>query len=290
MGYMHIDNLYKNQKVLQFKECYALEKIHGTSAHLAYKVGMETLQLFSGGEKFEKFAKLFDHDGLLEKFKELFNCDVTVYGEAYGGKQQGMSETYGKELKFVVFDVKVGDAWVNVPNAADIASKLGLEFVDYMKVSTNLEDLDICRDMASTQAKRNGIAEYRMREGIVIRPLEEYIDNRGKRVMAKHKRDEFKETKTKREVSPEKLKVLEDAQKIADEWVTNQRLMHVLDKLPQDINIESTGKVINAMTEDVLREADGEIVESQEAKRAIGRATAKMFKQHLQNKMRDNNE
>ena len=30
MGYMHIDNLYKDQRILQFKECYALEKIHGT--------------------------------------------------------------------------------------------------------------------------------------------------------------------------------------------------------------------------------------------------------------------
>ena len=32
MAYQHIDNLYKNQDILKFKECYALEKIHGTSA------------------------------------------------------------------------------------------------------------------------------------------------------------------------------------------------------------------------------------------------------------------
>ncbi len=29
MGYMHIDNLYKDQTILMFRECYALEKIHG---------------------------------------------------------------------------------------------------------------------------------------------------------------------------------------------------------------------------------------------------------------------
>ena len=39
MGYMHIDNLYKNQDVLMFREAYALEKIHGTSAHVAYGPG-----------------------------------------------------------------------------------------------------------------------------------------------------------------------------------------------------------------------------------------------------------
>jgi intein/homing endonuclease len=30
MAYLHhLDNLYKNQDILMFKECYALEKIHG---------------------------------------------------------------------------------------------------------------------------------------------------------------------------------------------------------------------------------------------------------------------
>ena len=29
MSYMDMDNLYKNQDILMFKECYALEKLHG---------------------------------------------------------------------------------------------------------------------------------------------------------------------------------------------------------------------------------------------------------------------
>ena len=40
MSYMHIDNLYKNQDILLFKECYALEKIHGTSAGLEFGLGL----------------------------------------------------------------------------------------------------------------------------------------------------------------------------------------------------------------------------------------------------------
>lgn len=39
MSYMHIDNLYKSQTLLMFRECYALEKIHGTSAHVMWKDG-----------------------------------------------------------------------------------------------------------------------------------------------------------------------------------------------------------------------------------------------------------
>lgn len=35
MGYLHIDNLYKAQEILAFRTCFALEKIHGTSANVA---------------------------------------------------------------------------------------------------------------------------------------------------------------------------------------------------------------------------------------------------------------
>ena len=69
MGYLHIDNLYKNVDVLAFKEVYVLEKIHGTSAHIGWKVE-EKLNFFSGGEKHENFVKLFDEAMLRAKFLE----------------------------------------------------------------------------------------------------------------------------------------------------------------------------------------------------------------------------
>ena len=77
------------------------------------------------------------------------------------------------------------------------------------------------------------------------------------------------------------MKVLKEAEAIANEWVTEMRLTHVLDKLPKDINIEGTATVIKAMREDVLREAKGEIVESKEALSAIGKNTAMLFKARL---------
>ncbi|GAG47185.1 unnamed protein product, partial [marine sediment metagenome] len=130
MGYLHINNLYKNQDIMMFKECYALEKIHGTSAHVQWKVE-SGIRFFSGGEKHEKFVDLFEADPLTEKMQGLGAEKVTVYGEAYGGKQQGMSYLYGKELKFAVFDVKIGDVWLAVPQAEEVAKSLGLEFVSY---------------------------------------------------------------------------------------------------------------------------------------------------------------
>jgi len=69
MGYMHIDNLYKNQDILMFKECYACEKIHGTSAHVSWKNGK--LSFFSGGVEYLEFVNLFDQEKLTDKFTEL---------------------------------------------------------------------------------------------------------------------------------------------------------------------------------------------------------------------------
>lgn len=289
MSYMHIQNLYKDQSVLVFKKVFALEKIHGTSAHLiltrpeAFPADFEkAFYFFSGGAKHETFVKLFNQSSLMERFLATGIQKLIVYGEAYGGKEQGMSATYGKEMKFVVFDVKVGDHWLAVPQAVALAASLGLEFVHYEEGTTDLEWLNAQRDAPSVQAKRNGIVEDKPREGIVIRPPFEVTKNNGDRVMAKHKRDDFSERATPQKVvDPEKLKVLAEAQAIADEWVTPMRLTHVLQKLPPDINVEGTREVIAAMTEDVIREAKGEIVDSQDARRAIGKKTAELFKARL---------
>jgi hypothetical protein len=287
MGYMHIDNLYKNQEILMFKECYAMEKIHGTSAHVSYKIqdGKPMVSFFSGGENHQNFVALFDQDELKEKFKEIGAVSVTVYGEAYGGKQQKMSDTYGKALKFIAFDVKIDDNWLAVPQAEDVARQLGIEFVDYVKVSTDLKDLDEQRDRPSEQAIRNGCGNDKKREGVVLRPLVEMTKNNGKRILCKHKGDDFKETKTPREVSPEQLKVLSDAKEIAEEWVTPMRITHVLDKI-QDPGMEKMKEIISAMIEDVQREGEGEIEWSKPVSKAIARATAVGVKAHFEALMR----
>ena len=285
MGYLHIDNLYKNQDVLLFKECYALEKIHGTSAHLSWKDGK--VHFFSGGEKHENFIKLFDEPALKASFEAIGHPEVVVFGEAYGGKQQGMAHRYGKQLKFVAFDVKVGDYWLDVPNAEQVVTRMGLEFVHYKRVTTDLAALDAERDAPSEQARRNGVEGDQHREGVVLRPIREFRDNAGRRIISKHKRAEERETKTQREVGdPAKLKVLEEANAIAEEWVTPTRLEHVLDKLP-GVGIQDTPKVIAAMIEDVVREGAGEIVDSKEARKAIGGLAAKLFKKRLQDSLKE---
>jgi hypothetical protein len=258
-------------------------KYHGSKGSQA------DLTFYGGGEKHERFAALFDHQKLLSDFMRIWkDKDVTVHGEAYGGKQQGMSHTYGPDLRFIVFDVKVGDVWVNVPAMDKIATELGFEVVPWEECSTDLDVLNAIRDRPSEVAIRRGMGNDKKREGIVLRPLQEMTINNDHRVIAKHKIDRFGERNTPQDVKnvdPNKLVVLAEAKAIANEWVTEERLNHVVAHLTVDgvePGIEKTGAIIKEMISDVYREAKGEIVESKEASSAIGARAAQLFKQRLQ--------
>lgn len=292
MGYAHIVNLYRpeGQAILLFRECYALEKIHGTSSSVSWRDGQ--VHLHTGHKSSVRFEEIFTRSpgvGLMglvplrDRFVALGHDTVAVYGEAYGGSEQKQSHRYGVALRFVAFDVQVGGVWLSVPNAADVCSKLGLEFVHYERVSTDLAALDAQRDAPSTQAQRNGVSGDQPREGVVLRPIIEMTLSNGERVCAKHKRPEERETATERPVvDPGKLEVLANAEAIAMEWVTTTRLQHVLDKLPiASPGISETRHVIAAMTEDIVREGAGEFIDSKETRGAIGKRTVELFKAHL---------
>ena len=284
MAYMHIDNLYKHQAILMWRECYAMEKIHGTSAHVGWKDGR--VRFFSGGARHELFADLFDEAALTAAFTQLGHDEVVVFGEAYGGKMQGMRETYGDALRFVAFEVKIGQSWLNVPVAEQVATDLGFEFVHYVRIPTDMQAINAERDAPSVQAKRNGCGDGKQREGIVLRPIVEVRLNNGQRVIAKHKADDFRETRTRREVTdPENLRVLTKAKAIAEEWVTHMRLSHVLGQFGPEVGKEQTGDVIKAMFADIEREAEGEVVLGKASKKAIGSRAAQMFHARLQEQL-----
>lgn len=298
MSYAHIENMYRpeGQTILLFRECYALEKIHGTSAHVRWADGK--IWYSSGGASRVGFEGLFtdadvyeDGGWLMKAFQALGHDTVEVYGEAYGGKLLHQSWRYGKALRFVAFDVRIGGYWLDVPAAADVVRKLGLEFVHYERCSTDLEALNAQRDAPSVQAQRCGIEGDQPREGIVVRPLIELCFKTGERICAKHKRDAERETASPREVVDQtKMMVVAEAEAIAIEWVTDTRLQHVLDKLPHPIGVEHTRDVIQAMIADIVREGSGEFVDSKEARKAIGKRTGELFKAQLKTTAQDKNE
>jgi hypothetical protein len=285
MSYMHINNLYKDNTVLMFKQIIASEKVHGTSAHVAYNAETDSLTFFSGWAKHEAFLKVFDPEALLTVFRQ--NAvehgvkKIVVYGEAYGGSMQGMSHTYGPNLMFIAFEVCVDDYWMDPMQAERVATRLGFEFVPYRIIDATEEAINAEMFSDSEVAIRRGMGTGHMREGVVLRPLVELQLQNGGRLIVKHKRPEFAERESTPKISdPEKQKILEDAQAIADEWVNAVRLEHVLDAFP-DVQMADMNKVIHAMIEDVEREAEGEIVTGKEVRSAIGKKTAKLLKSRI---------
>jgi len=300
MGYKKIPNLYRpasSQAVIGREAVWAMEKIHGTSAHVGFSIA-EGLRLFAGGIKHVTFEQMIDAriglDVIDHNFRHYMenNVDeVIVYGEAYGGKCQAMSNTYG-DLNFVAFEVKVDGKWLTVPKAEKWARKLGFDFVHYEKGPATVEWLDAQRDAQSVQAVKNGCGEGKVREGIVVRTLDDEVDRFGERIIAKHKCDKFSETRTPREIDPEQQKVWSDARETAEEWVTEMRLEHVLDKmiankwLEHPLEPRNTPKVIGEMIKDVRIESgvggsDPEIEWSKPIQKAVGSRTARVFKDWL---------
>jgi hypothetical protein len=175
---------------------------------------------------------------------------------------------------------------VKVENKKDDAGNI-LWGDEYKIVVTNLDEIDRQRDLPSVQAKRNGILEDKPREGVVLRPLQEFTMNNGSRVIVKHKGDKFKETATARPViDPSKLVVLEEANAVANEWVTQNRLEHILQKLPTPHDMSMVPKLIVAMVEDVYREGSGEFVESDAVKKVIGKKAVELFKGYLNSQIK----
>jgi hypothetical protein len=282
VGYLHIDNLYAQQDILLFKRCYALEKIDGTSADIKWKENK--LEYFYGSGSEANFEKLFDAAKLTQLFVDFARAEVTIYGEFYGGSLRKRSNVYGKDQRFIAFDVQIDGMWLAVPNMTEVCAYFGVDVVPWVEISTDVDAINTERDKPSVQATRNGVVGDRPREGVILRPLIEVIKNNGNRVIAKHKRDDFAERATPQKVEdPTKLKVLADAKAIADEWVVPERLRHVLDKLPspETLSMERVREVIAAMQEDVKREASKEIVWGREAESAISKKTVQLFKEEL---------
>jgi len=286
MSYMSIENLYKNQMPMLFKRVWATEKIHGTSAHVKYDPEVKKLTFFPGGADYLVFASLFNYEELYKMMEERWGTKkVTLYGEHYGGKIMGMSATYGPKNRFVLFEVQIGDVWLSFEKVIIIGAALGIDVVPGRIADATIEALTAERERPSEQAVKCGIIEPKMREGIVIRPLVEMRMNNDERVIAKYKNDIFKETTTVREVDPNQQVILTEAEKIADEWVTEMRLTHVLDKLGNPNADKDIPNVLKAMREDIVKESTGEIIMSQEASKAISKKTAIMYRERLQKKL-----
>lgn len=115
------------------------------------------------------------------------NSQVCLYGEGYGAGIQKIGGLYKQSQDFVLFDVKIGDWWLQRGDVEDVANKLGLDVVPIVGEGTLVD----CINMVQT-GLRSVWGDFRS-EGIVARPKTELCTRGGQRLITKIKHCDFQE-------------------------------------------------------------------------------------------------
>ena len=309
MGFLSINNLHRDAHVMSTgKEVYEQEKIEGSSTHIkissindqeldlkTYHGGLPSAQHFLDVvNAFLETERTWDMLLFMDSLGYGEAKSFTIYGEGYGGKTLQMGATYGPDTRFVAFDVLVNyksgkELWLNVPQAYNVATAMGCDFVPWSKIPSTWEAVDKARDQKSRQGLKVFPETDGKCEGIVIKPLQEQIDCHGSRVLAKHKQSWARENKANPVRGKEYDIKLATTKALAQEWATVGRLAHVLDHLrargaacstPAD-----TRAVIDEMEADIKKEAGLDILPllTQDVFKAVRNVTAGMFVAYTKN-------
>jgi hypothetical protein len=127
----------------------------------------------------------------VEPFADLFSVNpAVIYGEAYGaGVQKGGN--YRKNVGFRIFDVRVGDIFLNWDNVEAIAETLGVATVPVLHPSATLKEAIALVPCNSVVATSENSTEYEQ-EGIIARTDPGLLTRRGHRIIWKLKNSDYR--------------------------------------------------------------------------------------------------
>lgn len=114
----------------------------------------------------------------------MFPDGVCLYGEGYGAKIQN-GGNYRADQDFVLFDIRVGEWWLERSAIEDIASKFGLDVVPIIGRGTLADMVEVTREGFHSQWGPF------VAEGIVARPAVELRARNGQRIITKIKHKDF---------------------------------------------------------------------------------------------------
>lgn len=168
------------------------EKVNGTNIRVMFDGKAST---FGGRTDAAQIpAKLFVRlnerffplkDRLVKVFGD--ESGVVLYGEGYGAGIQRGGGDYRSDQDFVLFDVRVGDWWLQRHDVEDVAQKLGLDVVPVIGEGTLYDAISMVKSDRFTSCWGNFEAE-----GIVARPKTELFTRGGTRIITKIKCRDFR--------------------------------------------------------------------------------------------------
>lgn len=181
-------------KYLKDNEWTFTEKIDGTNIRIMWN-GKDVVY---GGRSDDAqlpvplIYKLDDMFKVIQKrkiFEEVFGTeeqDTVLYGEGFGNKIQSVGKNYIPDgVSFVLFDVKVGDFYLERENIEDIAKKFSIITVPIVGSGTIQDAIDIVK-----KGYKSKWGDF-IAEGIVARPRTELFTRKGERIITKVKYRDF---------------------------------------------------------------------------------------------------
>ena len=176
---------------LKDNEWVFTEKVDGTNIRVMFgnsgmSFGGKTDRADIPANLINVLNEMFEHDKLAGLFGLEENTNICLYGEGYGEKIQKGGGNYRQDQGFVLFDVKVGELWLQRKDVEDIATKLSLDIVPILRTGTLSDMIKMTREGFSSQW-----GQFQA-EGIVARPSVELRTRSGHRLITKIKCKDFR--------------------------------------------------------------------------------------------------
>ena len=178
-------------KFLQNNNWIWTEKVDGTNIRVMLNengdinFGGKTDNAQIPTELVTKLISRFHNEKVKPKMKEMFSEGCTLYGEGYGPKIQKGGGNYRADQDFVLFDVRVGNWWLERGQVKQIAKDLSIDVVPIVGQGTLLEMIAVAR-----QGFPSVWGDFQA-EGFVARPEVELFTRGGQRIITKIKCKDF---------------------------------------------------------------------------------------------------
>lgn len=199
MKYTEIENMRNFPDIFQEGEMVALtEKLHGTNS----RVGIIEGELMAGShglrrkrpldDKFETNLywyplSLLPVRSLLENLTENHK-QIVLFGEIYGNKIQSLDYGHKDTISYRAFDILIDGHYLNWPDFVLLCAQYNIDTVPVVaSIPFNLDDIKKHSEGNTLLMEDNA----HIREGVVVKPLQERRDPKTGRVILKYVSDQY---------------------------------------------------------------------------------------------------
>lgn len=168
------------------------EKIDGTNIRIMWNGTTVSFAGKTDNAQIPPFLfKVLQDTFTVELMASVFSDETSVclYGEGYGKKIQKGGNYLSNRTDFILFDIKIGDWWLERDTIEEIADKLNVNIVPVLGIGSLIDAITMVKKgFTSTIAENtNYIAE-----GLIMKPVVSMFNRKGERIVTKLKYKDFK--------------------------------------------------------------------------------------------------